>query len=137
MKFDNFNYKKENKTFAKQLRNNSTLSEILLWKHLLRARGLKGYQFLRQRPISKYVVDFFSKDLKLIIELDGETHLYKKSKDQKRQQSLKDLGYSILRFDDSEIYENFAVVKKILEDWIEKYEENNPEVLQFSKRKKS
>src|SRR3990172_10261552 len=128
MKFDNFNYNKEGKSFAKQLRKNSTLSEIILWKNLLRARDLKGYQFNRQRPIGKYIVDFFYKELKLVIELDGETHINKKSKDYKRQQSLEDLGYTIIRFEDSEIYENFPAVKNILENWVDLYEKNNPSV---------
>ncbi|HJY62752.1 MAG TPA: DUF559 domain-containing protein [Ignavibacteria bacterium] len=115
-------YNKENKTFAKQLRKNSTLSEIILWTNVLKAKRLKGYAFRRQRPIDKYVVDFFCKELKLIIELDGETHMYKEEQDKSRENKIKNLGFSIIRFKDKEIYEELEKVKMKLENWIENYE---------------
>lgn len=65
-------YNKNLKEYARKLRNNSTLAKVILWNKLLKKRQLRGYQFLRQRPIDNYIVDFFSKDLKLIIELDVE-----------------------------------------------------------------
>src|SRR5258706_7706430 len=93
-------YNKNLKKYVRSNRNNSTLSEKLLWNNLLKSRGLKGYQFLRQRPIDIFIVDFFSKDLNLIIELDGITHENKKDEDNSRQRKLQSLGYILLRFDD-------------------------------------
>jgi len=132
MKYHHYN--KKLKSNAGILRKNSTLSEIILWTNLLKSRGLKGYQFYRQRPISKYVADFFCKDLKLIIELDGESHIGNNKKDRARQSKLEGLGYTIIRFDDSVIYEEFGIVKRVLEKWIEEYEGKHPEVKQFSRR---
>ncbi|MCE5287288.1 MAG: DUF559 domain-containing protein [Pelosinus sp.] len=43
------------KKLARDLRKNSTLSEILLWQHL--KHSYMGYDFHRQKPISKYIVD--------------------------------------------------------------------------------
>jgi len=51
---------------SRELRKKGTLSEVLLWK-ILRGRKVKGYQFMRQKPIGNYIVDFFSSKLKLII----------------------------------------------------------------------
>ena len=127
-------YNKENKTFAKQLRKNSTLSEIILWTNVLKSRQLKGYPFRRQRPIDKYIADFFCKDLKLIIELDGETHLFKTVPDRAREFKLKSLSYHIIRFKDQEVYEELEKVKKKLEKWVEDYEKQHPEVIRFKTR---
>jgi very-short-patch-repair endonuclease len=43
---------------SRKLRNNSTLAALLFWKQLKGSRML-GYSFLRQRPIYKYIVDFY------------------------------------------------------------------------------
>jgi len=96
-------YNKNLKEFARNLRNNSTLPEVILWNKILKRRQLRGYSFLRQRPIGNYIVDFFCKDLKLIIEIDGKIHLFQKSKDKKREEELLRLGYSIIRFQNEEI----------------------------------
>jgi very-short-patch-repair endonuclease len=61
------------KEYARELRKNATFTERLLWKYL-RAGQLNGYRFLRQKPIDEYIVDFFCERLKLVIEIDGETH---------------------------------------------------------------
>lgn len=53
---------------ARDLRNNSTLSEVLLWKKL-RALQMMGYKFNRQKPIENYMVDFYCKALNLVIDL--------------------------------------------------------------------
>ena len=67
-------YNKHLKDNARKLRNHSTKAEIKVWTYLLRAKKMKGYPFLRQRPILKYIADFYCKDLKLIVEVDGWTH---------------------------------------------------------------
>ncbi len=63
-------YNPKLKDKARELRNNSTLSEILLWKKLKKKQML-GFQFYRQKPIDNYIVDFFSYTLRLVIEIDG------------------------------------------------------------------
>jgi len=54
-----------------------TLSEVLFWQEL-KGKQMLGYDFDRQRPIDDYIVDFYCKDLKLVIEIDGESHTYEK-----------------------------------------------------------
>ena len=65
-------YNPELVAFAKKLRNNMTLGEIALWREI---KGKKlGVRFSRQIPINYYIVDFYYKDLKLAIEVDGSFH---------------------------------------------------------------
>lgn len=116
-------YNKELKQFARNLRNNSTLAEVILWDKLLKQKQLKGYPFLRQRPIGNYIVDFFCKDLKMIIELDGEIHRFQQTKDKQREEELKRMGYNIIRFQNNEILNNLYNVRITLELYIEELEE--------------
>ena len=87
---------------ARKLRKNSTLSEILLWKRL-RNKQLLGYDFDRQKPIGNYIVDFFCKELMLVIEIDGASHDYKSEEDLTRQQNIESFGITVIRFDDSAV----------------------------------
>jgi len=123
MKHSNNNYNKDLKEYARKLRNNSTLPEIILWNKLLKRKQLRDYPFLRQRPIDNYIVDFFSKDLKLIIEVDGEIHKYQKKKDKQREEKLKELGYSVIRFKNEEILYELFNVERILNDFVDKFED--------------
>ncbi|MDP2993407.1 MAG: DUF559 domain-containing protein, partial [Deltaproteobacteria bacterium] len=73
-------YNPKLKELARRLRNSSTLSEVLLWNHL-KGKQMKGYDFHRQKPIDNYIVDFFCTKLRLIIEIDGDSHLFKGEED--------------------------------------------------------
>lgn len=108
-------YNQNLKENARKLRNNATLAEVVLWDKVLKRKQLMGYQFLRQRPIKNYIVDFFCKELKLIIEVDGEIHRFQKKKDNEREEDLKDSGYNIIRFKNREVLDNLYNVQKTLE----------------------
>ncbi len=84
---------------ARELRNNSTLPEVLLWMKL-RNKQFLGYDFDRQKPIDNYIVDFFCKELMLAIEIDGSSHDYKYEQDLSRQQSIETFGITVIRFED-------------------------------------
>ncbi len=101
--------------YARQLRNHSTKSEILLW-HFLKNKQLLGYDFHRQKPVENYILDFFCHEVMLGIELDGSSHLKEevKQKDIKKEEDLARLGITVLRFDDAEVLiETEFVLKKI------------------------
>lgn len=121
----NNNYNKELREFARKLRNNSTLPEVILWDKLLKRKQLRGYPFLRQRPIGNYIVDFFSKDLNLIIEIDGEIHKFQKSKDKKREMELIKLGYSVIRFQNEAVLNELFNIQRTLENFVDEFEKNN------------
>jgi len=123
--YSNNYYNKNLKENARQLRNNSTKAEIILWNKLLKKRQLRGYQFLRQRPIHNFIVDFFSKDLKLVIEVDGEIHRFQKQKDRKRAEQIKNLGYTVIRFSNEDVLYGFINVMRTLENFVDEFEKNS------------
>jgi very-short-patch-repair endonuclease len=84
---------------ARQMRNNSTLSEVLLWQKI-RNKQLLGYDFDRQKPIGNYIVDFFCRELMLAIEIDGSSHEFKSKEDLARQQQIEQFGITVIRFED-------------------------------------
>jgi len=112
-------YNKDLKTFSRKLRNNSTHGEILLWKKL-RAGGMMGYTFNRQKPLGKYIVDFYCKPLNLVIEVDGGYHEEEeqKIKDSDRQQVLEEIGLNFLRFAEKEVRKNIDSVLRVIESYI-------------------
>lgn len=76
-------------------------AEKYIWKALL-SRKQTGFGFKRQRPIDRFIADFFCADLKLIIEIDGSSHIGKEAYDAYRQQRLENLGYTVIRFREGE-----------------------------------
>lgn len=114
-------YNPKLKELSRKLRNTSTLSEILLWNGL-KSRRMHGYQFMRQKPIGGYIVDFYCSKLSLVIEIDGISHEGEFSGDMKRQRSLELLGLTILRFNDLDIKNDMSNVLRAIGGWIE----NNP-----------
>lgn len=107
----NNHYNKSLKEYAKKLRKNSTKSEVILWKELL-CKSKMGVRFLRQRPIDNYIADFFCKELKLIIEVDGYSHNFKYDKDIERDQRLYSLGYTVLRIPDEDVFNDILNVER-------------------------
>ncbi len=84
---------------ARQLRHTDTLAEKLAWK-FLRNRQVLRYKFRRQYPIGNAIVDFCCLPLRLVVELDGSIHAQPSTAphDEKRQQYLESLGYTVARF---------------------------------------
>ncbi|MBK7631791.1 MAG: DUF559 domain-containing protein [Ignavibacteriales bacterium] len=103
---------------ARQLRNNSTKTEILLWT-FLKGRQLRGYDFHRQKPIDEYIVDFFCNELLLAIEIDDGSHIGNEKYDAVRQEKLEKLGVQFLRFKDDDVFYNCDSVVKQIEKWID------------------
>jgi very-short-patch-repair endonuclease len=132
-----YHYNKDLRKNANELRNHSTLAEIILWNEILKGRK-SGYQFHRQRPILGYIGYFFCKELMLFIETDGLTHedIKVKKKDKKKEDEITAIGYTILRFKDSDVLSDIEEVKITIESWIKDYEEKHPEVLEKKIRNK-
>ena len=112
------------KELARQLRNKSTLPEVLLWLQL-KGKQMKGYDFHRQKPIDNYIVDFFCHELMLAIEIDGESHSWEKAgaNEDIRQSTIEYFGISFLRFDDKDVKQNMGFVLNTIFDWIVDFEE--------------
>lgn len=120
-KDQNYFYNKTLQPYANRLRKEMTKAEACLWKYVLKARQLKGFQFRRQRPVLNYIADFMCKELMLIIEVDGITHHDEEAmkKDEIRQMTLEAQGFTVLRFSDEEILNRIEAVCHYLEYWIE------------------
>jgi very-short-patch-repair endonuclease len=103
---------------ARELRNNSTLGEIILWKKL-KGKQCYGFDFHRQKPILNYIVDFYCFKLKLIIEIDGYSHQFKVEEDKERDLKLLEVGFTVLRFEEGEVRHNLDLVLQRLSIFIE------------------
>jgi very-short-patch-repair endonuclease len=107
----NHYYNKDLKKNARELRNNSvSKAEKYLWKAGL-ARNQLGVKFKRQRPILNFIVDFFSSEINLIIEVDGSSHAAKSSYDRYRQDRLESHGYTVMRFQEGEVLNRYPDVE--------------------------
>ncbi|MBF0492893.1 MAG: endonuclease domain-containing protein [Deltaproteobacteria bacterium] len=96
------------------LRKDQTKAETILWHHL-RHRQLNGIRFKRQYSVEFFIIDFYAPSLRLGIELDGGHHDNPeiRAQDQFRTTVLNNIDIQILRFWNSEIYEN---LKGVLEE---------------------
>ena len=112
-------YNKNLKQFARDLRNDSTKGEIILWKEVLGNRKVFGLQFLRQYPIDNYIADFICRKIRLIIEVDGYSHHNRHEQDLLRDNRLRELGYTTLRFDEMEIISDLDNVVLAIESKVE------------------
>ncbi len=115
-------YNPKLKAHARELRKQGVLAEVLLWEHL-KGRKMRGYQFMRQKPVGDYIVDFYCSKLKMAIEIDGESHDGRFLYDMERQRALESAGLTVLRFNDGEVKKDIGNVLIAIEGWIER---NNP-----------
>jgi very-short-patch-repair endonuclease len=112
-------YDPKSKQVARMLRKHSTLAEILLW-NALKGKKMLGYDFHRQKPTDRFVVDYYCPGLKLVLEIDGVTHEEKEKEDRIRQKTLESFGPFVLRFRDEEVKQNLDGVLSALQEWIER-----------------
>ena len=88
------------------LRTCGTTAEASLWL-LLKGSQCEGRKFRRQHSIGKFVVDFYCRSERVVIELDGEQHFTEEGHDynEKRSGYFKSLGISTIRFENCEIFD--------------------------------
>ena len=101
------------KTWAKEMRKQMPVAEVLLWK-LLRNRSIAGAKFRRQHPIGRYILDFYCDEKKLAIELDGGQHADQSEYDQQRDEFLNALGIRVLRFWNSQMLQETESVLEVI-----------------------
>jgi very-short-patch-repair endonuclease len=103
---------------ARAMRAEMTDPERRMWFECL--QKLKG-RFRRQRPIGRFIVDFYSATLKLVIEIDGESHATPEALayDAERTHFLQSQGLTVLRFTNHEVMQNLEGVHLSLLNWVE------------------
>ena len=99
------------KARRRELRNNPTPAEAILWKHLQR-RQMLGKKFLRQYSIGRYIVDFYCPESRLIVELDGAPHSQPRvaEYDARRTEYLHAQGFKVIRFENRMVYQDIDYV---------------------------
>ncbi len=119
-------YNPKLKELARQLRKNATKAEATLWNSLNRKQCL-GYDFHRQKPLGNYIADFFCQELMLVIEVDGVSHNQEavQRKDKEKEAFFNNLGITVLRFQDSEIYPENRDALSAIEQYVLDYEKRN------------
>jgi len=120
-KIGNFKYLENLRELARLNRRNSTKSELLVWNNCLKKRKT-GYLFLRQKPIGKFILDFYCSKLLLAIEIDGDSHNDKQCSDKNRDLYFEQRKIKTIRFKNKEILNDIEKVKLKLEEIIKKRE---------------
>ena len=84
----------------------------------LRNRQLNGLKFRRQHPIDRFIIDFYCDEAKLCIEVDGDSHAEQIEYDQARIAYLNELGYTVIRFINREVFNQCeAVLQRIADEY--------------------
>ncbi|MGF7041159.1 very-short-patch-repair endonuclease [Mucilaginibacter lappiensis] len=106
-----------------------TFGEVLLWNELKKNK-LFGFDFDRQCCIDNYIVDFYCKNLMLVIEIDGISHNYEEAfnRDELRQQKLESFGIQFLRFSEAEIKNDMLNAIRTIESTIINMAKNDPSI---------
>jgi very-short-patch-repair endonuclease len=99
---------------ARELRRNMTPAEKKLWFGFLRDFR---HRVLRQRPIDHFIVDFYCPQLRLVIEVDGESHFTEvgETSDSERTAVLEGYGLRVMRFNNQEVLRNLEGVCAAIE----------------------
>lgn len=106
------------KAKRQQLRRNMTKAEFPVWQKL-KGKQLEGYKFRRQYSIGSFVIDFYCTELKLAIEIDGDSHFEEgvREYDRERQAFIESVGIRFLRFTNDEVYGNLeGVLERIIQE---------------------
>ena len=98
------------KANARNNRKEMTEAEAIFWQYA-RSCGL-GEKCRRQYIIGDFIVDFFFRQSKVVVEIDGEYHFTEEQKeaDRIRQSWLETRGYTILRFTNEQIIKEIEYV---------------------------
>ena len=95
-------YDRDMTNIAQTLCSNATPEEGKLWQLYPRKYPV---QFRRQKPLGRYVLDFYCGKAKLAVELDGAQHFSEEGRasDQNRTAYLEECGIQVLRFTNDDV----------------------------------
>ena len=92
----------KDKILISHLKKNHTDAEDVLWQ-LLRRKTLQGIKFRRQHKIGRFILDFFSVQCQLAVEVDGSIHAKRVAYDAARTHWLESLGIKVIRYSNDEV----------------------------------
>jgi very-short-patch-repair endonuclease len=111
-------YLEELRNLSRNNRKKATKTENILWYEVLNDKKT-GFKFLRQKPLDRFILDFYCKELLLVIEVDGDSHDKKKNYDEIRDKFLRNLNIETIRINTEEILKNLNKVNYELKKAIE------------------
>ncbi len=103
-------YDKRLTTLARENRKNHTATESKMWNGVLRMRHFADYKFSRQKPIADFIVDFYCSELRLAIEIDGDSHAEAVKYDATRTAALNARGITVVRYTNDDVLKNLSGV---------------------------
>ncbi|AHJ27498.1 endonuclease domain-containing protein [Nodularia spumigena CS-584] len=117
------------------LRQNITKAEKLIWDNI-RDRQLENCKFRRQYSVDRFVIDFYSAELKLAIEIDGDSHFQNGAAeyDQARQEFMESVGIKFIRFTNNDVYGNLSGVLESIVQYIRDLRTSPPAPLLIKER---
>ena len=107
----NVNYLSDLTLMAKRNRYKPTEAENIIWQNVLRYEKT-GFKFSRQKPINRFILDFYCSELNLAIEIDGGSHIKKSQTDMMRDKFLYQIGIKTIRFANDEVLNDIDKVKQ-------------------------
>ncbi|MDD3002549.1 MAG: endonuclease domain-containing protein [Candidatus Shapirobacteria bacterium] len=117
----NLKYLEDLRKLARNNRNNPTEAERIFWSKVLQYDKIK-YRFLRQKPIGRFILDFYCSKLLLAIEIDGDSHDTKKYLDNERDLFLKKYSIKTIRYTNGQVLNELNKIKSDLENKIKERE---------------
>ncbi|GAX35478.1 endonuclease domain-containing protein [Nodularia sp. NIES-3585] len=117
------------------LRQNITKAEKVIW-HNIRDRQLENCKFRRQYSVDRFVIDFYSAELKLAIEIDGDSHFQDGAAeyDQAKQEFMESVGIKFIRFTNNDVYGNLSGVLESIAQYIRDLRTSPPAPLLIKER---
>jgi len=104
---------------SRDMRHPLTPAESKVWARV--RNNQLGYKIRRQHPIGHFITDFYCATAKLVIEIDGNTHAESDQVeyDAARTVWLEALGYTVIRFNNIDVYRNLDSVLRAIMDTVE------------------
>ena len=106
------------KEIREELKKNPTNAEALLWESLRNKKT--GHKIRRQHVIDNFIANFVCLPKKVIIEIDGRIHQFRKEYDDMRTDKFHELGYVVIRFSNEEVESDtnsvFEKIKRLLDE---------------------
>lgn len=110
----NWRYLEDLRILARNNRKKLTKSEAKLWYEYLSKRPL-GCKFLKQKPIGRFIADFYCSKILLVIEIDGGSHWGKENYDEGRDLEMSRRGIRTVRYTDKQVLNDLITVTKEIE----------------------
>lgn len=109
----NLKYLDQLREIARQNRKNPTEAEKIFWENILQNDQM-NYRFLRQKPINKFILDFYCSKLLLAIEIDGGSHQNKNYLDKQRDIFLTKYHIKTVRYTNDQVLKNINQIREDL-----------------------